>query len=58
MMTTQERLAEYKAELAKLEQQRRELLTQLDVLDDLICEKKVEVAECEAYLLYPEYPEN
>lgn len=58
MMTTQERLAGYKREMELLKLQMQELQEAVERLQyDIDC-KQVEIDECEADLLYPEYPEN
>ena len=57
-MTTQERLAGYKRDMEMLMKRKRELEEALESLSIDIDYKRLEIDECEADLLYPEYPEN
>lgn len=58
MITTQERLAGYKRDMEVLMLQKQELEDALERLQIDIDNKQLEIDECEADLLYPEYPEN
>lgn len=58
MMTTQERLAGYKRDMELLRLQKQELEEALEQLQIDIDNKQLEIDECEADLLNPEYPEN
>lgn len=58
MITTQEKLAEYKRDMELLRLQKQELEEALERLQIDIDNKQLEIDECEADLLYPEYPEN
>lgn len=57
-MTTQERLASYKRDMEILQLQKQELEEALERLQIDIDNKQLEIDECEADLLNPEYPEN
>lgn len=57
-MTTQERLASYKHDMEILQLQKLALERALERLQIDIDYKQEEIDECEAYLLYPDYPEN
>ena len=57
-MTTQERLLQYQREMDVLMLQKKELEEALERLQFDIDYKQQEIDECEADLLYPEYPEN
>lgn len=58
MITTQERLGDYKRDMELLRLQKQELEEALERLQIDIDNKQLEIDECEADLLYPEYPEN
>ena len=57
-MTTQERLAGYKRDMKYLQLQKKALEEALETLQNDIDWKQQEIDECEADLLYPEYPED
>ena len=57
-MTTQERLLQYQREMDELMRQKKELEDALERLQIDIDWKQEEIDECEADLLYPEYPED
>lgn len=57
-MTTQERLAGYKHDMEILQLQKQELEEALERLQFDIDNKQLEIDECEADLLNPEYPED
>ena len=56
-MTGYERLAQYKRSLEKLLERKAQLQEDLAILEDQIWDARVEVEECEADLLNPEYEE-
>lgn len=57
-MSPQERLQSYKENLAKLLERKHQLQEELEMLEDEIWDARVEVDECEADILNPEYPED
>ena len=57
-MSPQERLQGYKENLAKLLERKHQLQEELEMLEDEIWDARVEVDDCEADILNPEYPED